>query len=282
MFFYWQIVQMQANEQYISKRIDVPESFAEVFTYFYYAKNNGLKAVHKTLLPSFQTIMVFNFGKESCISANDQITLEVPNCLVLGPIKQPFQYMLPAGTEILVGNFKGDAFYRFFGMSLATLPSPQHPDELISDNCFTALHHALTRIVSPEEKVNFILSFCQPYLKESDKIFEAIAASNDTAFNTVKVAAEQTNLSERAIQLHHKKYLGYSAKEISRYQRFLKALELLQTYTSAGTKADWFEIVHECNYYDQSQLIHDFKHFTHLSPKQYVQFQEAICMAQPG
>jgi AraC-like DNA-binding protein len=265
------------NEPYISKRITVPKQFTDVFTHFYYAKNNGREAIHKTLLPNFQTILVFNFGPPAGLMANGQITITVDSCILLGPVKQPLQYMLPAGTEILVANFKADAFYRFFGRSLT---EAQHPDAFIGDNCFTGLQHVLQPISSPEERVNQILSFCLPYLRERDKNFEAIANTSDNSLNTIKVIAEQSNLTERAVQLQHKKYLGYSAKEINRYHRFLKALELLQGFATSGTKPDWFEIVHECNYYDQSQLIHDFKHYMHLSPTQYLQFQEAICIAK--
>lgn len=70
---------------------------------------------------------------------------------------------------------------------------------------------------------------------------------------------------------------GYSAKEISRHQRFLKAVELVQNMALSNSKADWFDVVNKCGYYDQSQLIHDFKHYTHLSPSKYLKFQQDIC-----
>jgi AraC-like DNA-binding protein len=40
---------------------------------------------------------------------------------------------------------------------------------------------------------------------------------------------------------------------------------------------DWFEVINECGYYDQSQLIHDFKHYINLSPAKYLKFQQDIC-----
>lgn len=48
---------------------------------------------------------------------------------------------------------------------------------------------------------------------------------------------------------------------------------------STSKKIDWFEIINKCGYYDQSQLIHDFKHYLNISPTKYVKFQQDICIA---
>ncbi|MHC0443683.1 AraC family transcriptional regulator, partial [Flavobacterium sp. 3-210] len=73
------------------------------------------KAVAKTLLPNFQTIFVFSFGKPVYFKANQGDEIEVGRYLFLGPVKQALPYRLEPGSEILVINFKDDAFYRFFG-----------------------------------------------------------------------------------------------------------------------------------------------------------------------
>ena len=52
----------ESDKTYISRKILVPGEFTEVFTYFYAAENPGTGPVHKTLIPSFQTILVFSFG----------------------------------------------------------------------------------------------------------------------------------------------------------------------------------------------------------------------------
>ena len=91
------------------------------------------------------------------------------------------------------------------------------------------------------------------------------------------ISASQHHQSERNIQTIHKKHLGYSAKELNHYQRFLRAIELIQDIASKSSKIDWFKIINECGYYDQSQLIHDFKNYINLSPTKYLKFQQDIC-----
>lgn len=273
---------METNEQNDKNfRISVPTAFEDVFSYFYFAENNTDKPITKTLFPSYQTILIFSFGSKVSFTSRQNTKIEADKCLVLGPIKQAFEYSLPAGSEILVANFKADAFYRFFGKVLLSDRLSFHPDELLDENCFTNLWYQLKEMPSASEKVDFILEFCKPYLRNWNTTSELLSAFEDETLNPIKVIAHEIHQSERSVQLNHKKIFRYSAKEINRYHRFLKAAELIRNIASNSAKMDWFEIIEQCRYYDQSQLIHDFKHFIHLSPKQFLKFQQDICFVKP-
>lgn len=268
---------MDHKEPYQSYRIEVPPAFEEVFSHFYYANNTSGETISKTLLPSYQTIMVFSFGTPVSFVTKQNDEVEISKCIVVGPIKQAFDYTLPPKAEILVANFKDDAFFRFFGMATIAEQVPVHPDQLLNENCFTVLWTELSKINSTNNQVNYILDFCTPYLQHRNPIAKQITSFDDSNLDPIKAISEKNKLSERAVQLNHKKYLGYSAKEISRYQRFLKAIQLIQTIASNDSKIDWFEVISECGYYDQSQLIHDFKHYLNLTPSKYLKFQQGIC-----
>jgi hypothetical protein len=95
---------MDHNEPYQSFRIAVPPAFEEVFTHFYYAANTSGEAVSKTLLPSFQTIMVFSFGAPASFITQQNEEVTIDKCLVVGPIKKAFDYTLLPNAEILVAN----------------------------------------------------------------------------------------------------------------------------------------------------------------------------------
>lgn len=266
------------NQDLTSQRISVPTDFKDIFSHFYISQNRTRQAITKTLLPNFQTIMVFSFGSTINFTTDNENRINIEKCIVLGPIKRAIDYTLQTGAEMLVANFKNDAFYRFFGQVMLSDHIPINPDDLVTQNCFTNLWH-LIKNVGPNDRVNLILDFCKPYLKNSETAFENFAdLKNDYAvFNPIKVIALNTNQSERTVQLNHKKYFGYTAKEKSRYDRFVKAIELSQNQT---LKINWFDIIEACGYYDQSQLIHDFKHFTNLSPNQYLKFQQDICSSK--
>ncbi|MFT3920089.1 hypothetical protein [Cloacibacterium sp.] len=87
---------MTNNEsKYITSKLAVPSDFEKVFSHFYFAENKSTESVTKTLLPSFQTILIFNFGSKALLYSKNNIEIEVDKCLVIGPIKQTIVYSLP-------------------------------------------------------------------------------------------------------------------------------------------------------------------------------------------
>ena len=265
------------NPEYNNFRIAVPTRFEDVFTHFYFAENKSNQTITKTLLPSYQTILIFSFGEKPYLLSNQQTRIEVDKFLMIGPIKHAFDYALPPNTEILTINFKDDAFYRFFGNAAIAEHVPMNPDDLVKEDCFSILWHELNKLNDTNARVDHILTFSEPYLVTRNEIAEQLANFKEQSFNSIKTVASQNSQTERNIQLKQKKHFGYSAKEHHRYERFLKTVELIQHLASSTSKIDWFEIVTACGYYDQSQLIKDFKHYINLSPTNYLKFQQDIC-----
>ncbi|MCW1960812.1 AraC family transcriptional regulator [Chryseobacterium viscerum] len=267
---------MELQPEYNELRISVPQEFENVFTHFYFAENTSDIPVTKTLLPTYQTILLFCFGASATMSTREKTIIGVDKCVVFGPVRQAFEYTLPTGCSILAANFKDDAFFRFFG-KISTEQSVRHPDELLEENCFTDLWHQLTKLDSTTEQVNHILEFCRPYLQHQNTTSRLLSSFENELLNPVKVIAEQIQQTERNIQRKQKEQFGYSLKELNRYNRFLKAVKIIEKETGKQGKVKWFTIIDECGYYDQSQLIHDFKHFINISPAQYLKFQQDIC-----
>lgn len=268
---------MVDDPEYSSFRIAVPQAFEEVFTHFYYAENKSGDGITKMLLPSYQTILIFSFGEKPYLHSKQNTRIEVDKYLMLGPIKQAFEYTLPPNAEILTINFKDDAFYRFFGNATIAEHIPMNPEEVIKEDCFNILWYELNKMEDHTARTNHILKFSEPYLANRNKIAQQLAHFKEQTLNPIKWIASQNGQTERNTQLNHKKHFGYSAKEHSRYERFLKAIECIQNIASSTSKIDWFEVVTECGYYDQSQLIKDFQYYINLSPTKYLKFQQDIC-----
>ncbi|MEH6705324.1 MAG: helix-turn-helix domain-containing protein [Galbibacter orientalis] len=269
---------MKENKhEFNNYRIAVPRSYEEVFTHFYYAENNLNKRITKTLLPSYQTILIFNFKEKPYFRTQQNTRIEVDKFLVIGPVKKAFDYTLPPNTEILIVNFKDDAFYRFFRYSAISEHLPIQPEAIVHGDCFHILWHQLRKMDDINARINHILKFSEPYLMKRNKIAKELANFENQSISSIKSVAKEYGQTPRNIQLQHKKHFGYSAKELIRYKRFLKATEFIQGVASNTSKIDWFEIVNQCGYYDQSQLIRDFKYYIHLTPTEYIKFQQDIC-----
>lgn len=267
------------NQRYDSYRLPVPKEYDSVFSHFYIAANNTADSITKTLLPSFQTIMVLSFGSSVLMSSEHQTSFAMDKCIVLGPIKSAFEYTLSPQAQIMVINFKDDAFYRFFGQAIISEFQPCDPDDITENNCFHNLWHQLNQLKDTWQRIDCLLSFCRPYLSPQNKTASLLANFKSDIQHPIKSIADETGQSERNIQLKQKKYFGYSAKELARYRRFMKTIELIQTLTLSDHMIDWFEVIDKCGYYDQSQLIHDFKYYINLSPKNYLKFQQDICQS---
>ncbi|GGH12333.1 AraC family transcriptional regulator [Sphingobacterium alkalisoli] len=266
-----------SNPDYINYRIAIPEGYEEVFTHFYFAKNNTSETITKKLIPSYQTILIFSFGEKPYFKSKQNPYLEVDKYLMLGPIKHVIEYSLPPNAEMLLVNFKDDAFFRFFGNATIAQDLPIVPDGLADADSFMILWHELNNIINVQERVTQILKFSLPYFESQSKIAEQIVNFKDKTLNQIKSIASQNNQTERNTQLNHQKHFGYSAKEYNRYTRFIKAIAYIDQIAYTNSKVNWFEVIAECGYYDQSQLINDFKHFINLSPTKYLKFQMDIC-----
>ena len=261
------------KSDYYGNRFAVPEDWATVFTHFYYGVNSGNTDINKILLPDFKPLMVFNFGKPLKVNGDSEHVVD--DVTVTAPLKKVLQYSMAPGSALLVASFKDDAFYRFFGTTMPAGFLFTHPDKLIGSHCFSVLHEQLLLLPEPEAKINYLLNYAKAYIADSQSL---LADNTDTDyFNPIKVIAQKSGLSERSIQLHYKKQLGYSAKEIGRFSRFQKVLDSIAQPLPKGEKINWFDFIEAFGYYDQSHLIADFKHYIGLSPLNYIKLQQEFC-----
>ncbi len=265
------------DKTYNDFRLEPPENFRNAFSHFYFAENYSDAPIRKTLLPSYQTILVFNFGIKAILYSDKGTNIKLNKYVLLGPIKKAFDYSLPTESKILVAVFKGDAFFRFFGATPRAESRSINLNKLVEEDCFTTLWSQLDKIKNPEEQLKCILAYCKPYLKEPSPTFEKIVAFDKEGLSAIKTTALLLNQTERAVQINYKKRTGHSAKELTRSQRFLTAIRMIQKWSVQSNKINWFEIIDRCGYYDQSQLIHDFQHYLRLSPTKYLKFQQDIC-----
>ena len=230
----------------------------------------------RTLLPNFQVVMLITLGGEAEMwQPRDGGLVEVyrrEGIWLVGPLKKALQYRLAGGARVLTVNFTLGGFFRLFQVPVDRLQGEFiDPDDLMGHRHFAELWDRLQHLPYPAQIVQAIADFYLPYLRAPQKLQVELLAqlsllTQSSHLNPLKVMASATKLSERTLQLRLQKYLGFSAKEMSRFLRFRRVLADLQQREGVMEKDDWFAFLEQYGYYDQSHLIHDFTHFLQQSP----------------
>lgn len=82
---------MELRSEYNEYRISVPKEFENIFTHFYFAENTSESSFTKTLLPTYQTILLFCFEENATMSTREKTIISVDKCMVFGPVRQAFE-----------------------------------------------------------------------------------------------------------------------------------------------------------------------------------------------
>jgi AraC-like DNA-binding protein len=272
-----------------------PPALREVIQHFLLLSvAKGAAPVERTLLPAFQVVLLFDLGQGRAeLWPAGQVALApvypLASLGLLGPVKSAWQYRLAGGARVLVVTFTLAGFYRLFQVPLEYLgPGLTDPDAVVGHGGFAGLWAQLRFLSSPAQLVQALTAFCLPYLRAVEAPHAELLAhlpllAPSSPLNPLKVLAAASHRSERAVQLRFQKYLGFSAKEATRFLRFRHVLAALPQADQPTDAPEWGDLLERYGYYDQSHLIHDFGHFLHQSPttiaRQLVR-GDAICFTQ--
>lgn len=237
------------------------------------------------LSPNYEMMLLFNFGKPFKVSfAADPISdLIVEKVAVLGPLRKMLNYEVPGGTDLIATIFNLDGFYRLFQVSMDDIDSEKIQQ---ADQKYHDLWDTLKGISSQTDRIDilseYILSVTQAPDEATLPLHNGAPYFNDPLIQPAKAIAADADLSERTIQLRFKKYVGYSPKEMLRFLRFKQVINSLEQ--NPDPEIDWFDLIHDFGYHDQSHLIKDFQHFLGTSPQTFLKqiIGKEFCSTGPG
>ena len=115
------------------------------------------------------------------------------------------------------------------------------------------------------EKSKFIVT---NNFEENDLLMNLYKLTKTHDLNTFY---KENRLSVRQIQRKVKEATGMSPKSIERINKFYSTLKLIKTNSNV---IDFKEIAIENNFYDQSSFIKEFKFFTGVTPKIFLNDSE--------
>ena len=263
----------------MDKHFEVEPPLSDIVKHFYVIQTSAdFEETIAHLSPNFEMMMIFNFSTAFKISyAAEPATEQVDRITILGPLKKMLNYQLLPDTDLLTIVFNLDGFYRLFQVT---------PDEILVPDTFISDLWPILKRATPEERVqilsDYILSTTHAPEEGSIPLLEHAAYFNDPLIKPGKAIADDTNLSERTIQLRFKKYVGYSPKEMLRFLRFKQVINSIEQ--SSNHEIDWFDLIHDFGYHDQTHLIKDFNHFLGITPQTFIKqyFGKDFCTNKSG
>jgi AraC-like DNA-binding protein len=242
------------------------------------------------LSPNLEMMLIFNFGKPVNVSfADEQHTgLKIHKAAIIGPLRKMLNYELLPESNLLVIVFNADGFYRLFQVPMNGLGEEMvtDADKLLQTTGFLDLWTRMNDVSSQTGKIELLKVYVTAYIKEAESastpLLHSIPYFNNPSMQPVRAIAMDSDLSERTIQLRFKKYLGYSPKELLRFLRFKQVIHSI--LNKENTEVDWYGLIEEFGYHDQSHLIKDFHHYLGTTPQKFVKEMvgKEFCVSREG
>jgi len=228
------------------------------------------------LSPNYEMMLLFNFSAPIRLSFASEVlgAIQLDKVAVLGPLRKMLNYEVLPGTDLLAVVFNLDGFYRLFQVPVDSLHGEQlhHPDDFTATPVYQELWEVLKRTPSSEERVAILKDYMNTATHAAEDgaqpLLEGVDYFNDPQLQPAKAIAADAELSERTVQLRFKKYVGYSPKEMLRFLRFKQVINSIEH--SADADVDWFDLIHDFGYHDQSHLIKDFQYYLGTTPETFI------------
>lgn len=113
---------------------------------------------------------------------------------------------------------------------------------------------------------HFLLSMLTKYQKNETKIDEAIKLIRNTKGRlSIDEVCSETRLTKKQLERKFLTLVGTTPKIFSRVCRFLNICHHMEGQKGKSLT----QIAHECDYYDQSHFINEFKEFSGFTPKDF-------------
>lgn len=231
------------------------------------------------LSPSLEMMLILNFGPPLSFSFGEEEIADhqVERIGIIGPLRKMLNYELQPGTDLLALPFVNDGFFRFMALNNTKINLSDERSVAEYAQELDTLWGQLNALSNLEARVALLTEHIARAAEKLDAaaqpLLEHASVFHDPLLNPAKHIAGKAAITERAVQMRFKKYVGYSPKELLRYLRFKQVVAYLMPLQ--GKEVDWYDVIVQFGYHDQSHLIRDFRYYTGGTPTQFLDINDA-------
>lgn len=196
-----------------------------------------------------------------------------PRAMVLGQTIEPF-FIEPTGyVNTFAIRFSPYGFANFVTMPLKDLANKETPiEKLFGEKTAKELEIKIIRATNSIQRIEIIETFLLDKLNEKSTINNIVKTTINALLATNGRASISTILKEdlskrRQLERNFIKQIGVSPKQLGKVIRLQTALKMLINKKSENLT----DIAYESEYFDQAHFIKDFKEFTGINPKKFLE-----------
>lgn len=196
----------------------------------------------------------------------DRYGQTLPQLFLFGQATSHAELSLRGSFKSVGVSFQSSALRSVFGMDANDL-TDRHID--LDDLTNTSITDEILNKKSIEQKIDVLETFLSGQAARRDRENEKVNYASFQLRGGRQLKQVQTDLqiSERSLERLFNQHIGLSPILYARICRFQTALEVMR----GSNFSSLTEIAFECNYFDQSHFIREFKIFAGTTPKRFLQ-----------
>ncbi|MDJ1499497.1 helix-turn-helix transcriptional regulator [Xanthocytophaga agilis] len=227
-------------------------------------------SVVERLIPGGRVELMINLGHSMHFLANDKLEQGdlIDQVHVMGQ-RNRIYYAKSSGEMYMLGaRFKPGGIHAFTRLPASELLNQVISAEDVLGGTLKGWKNRLREKKTDAEQIALLDLLMQQLVQytttewnDCTKIIDIIRQDNVLSVNEL---CDENESYYKKLERSFLKYVGYTPKHYYRIVRFNKALRQMQFNQKSLTA-----ISHDCDYYDQSHFIKDFRQFTGTTPRQF-------------
>jgi AraC-like DNA-binding protein len=217
-------------------------------------------------VPNGYATMVFNFSGQ--VNVIDQQKLRMPPYFMVVPLMKNLQVEVNPPIDSFIVHCHASVLSRVFSINMQHISNGHIV--VLGDSVFGLLYEKMKSFADPQKRItlfeDFLIQKMAFNLYEVDEIdqiyFSIIKYAGKTHIHDI---VQSIGISERTFRRVFQKRVGVNAKSLA---RLVRVNYLWEKITSAKA-VDFQDMLFDCNYYDQSHFIKDFKMLTGELPSYF-------------
>jgi hypothetical protein len=230
------------------------------------------------IVPDGMIEMAFILGDDIKRYTGEESFILQPRSMVLGQTIEPF-YIEPTGyVNTFAIRFYPYGFANFVTVPIRSLANKETQlEDLFGIETARALEKQIVEAKETVQRIEIVERFFLDKLSDQSVVDSVIKTTVDALLSSkgntsIKEILKDDLSKRRQLERKFAKQIGVSPKQLMKVIRLQTALKMLLNETGESLT----DIAYQSEYYDQAHFIKDFKEFTGVSPRKFLEDEQMV------